>query len=150
MLAIRRSGRLALALALVAGATACTRVGQPVTDPAPHGAAEPEPVALPDVSGAWTGYLSVEGQGLDGTLQIEQDGGELSVVFEAPDFGLRAEGAGSVSAEGEVAVTLEYDLQCPGTAELAGLRSDDGLVLDGSLSASDCTGSSAGSFSFRR
>lgn len=150
MVSIRRSGSRALALALLLAAPACTRVGQPVAEPAPDVAVEPAPPPPPDVSGAWSGYLSVEGQGLDGTLQVEQDGSVLSVVFEAPGFGLRAEGAGQVSANGEVAVTLEYDLQCPGTAQLAGLRSDDGLVLDGSLTASDCTGSSAGSFSFRR
>lgn len=145
-ISLRHLPRAGLILLLALGA--CTRVGDPVPQPAPEPG--PAPRTLPDVSGAWTGFVSVEGQGLQGTLQVEQDGEALAVVFDAPEFGMRATGDGRIDADGDLVVTLAYDLQCPGTAELDGRRSDDGMVLDGSLTASDCTGSSGGSFSFRR
>lgn len=140
------------ALAAVLAVAACTRVGGPGAASAPEPTVPPGAAASapPDVSGPWSGYLSVEGQGLEGTLQVDQSGSTLDVTFDAPTFGLRAAGEGEIDSRGRVRVTLAYDLQCPGSADLEGRLSDDGMALDGSLSAEDCTGSSGGSFSFRR
>lgn len=134
-----------LALLALAG---CTRVGGGAGPAA--GSERPEPVRLPDVSGTWSGYVTVEGEGLDGTLRIQQDGPALSAVFEAPALGLVAEGEGRIDADGSLRITLGYDLQCPGSAEMEGRRAEDGLVLEGTLRASDCTGTTGGSFTFRR
>lgn len=114
-------------------------------------AASPAPApAIPDVSGEWSGFVSVEGQGIDGTLVLEQDGESLDAVFQAPSFGLAAEGTGTVSADGRVAIELTYNLQCPGQARMAGDLSADGMAMDGQLEAGDCTGSMLGSFRFTR
>ncbi|MEK9501304.1 hypothetical protein [Gaopeijia maritima] len=147
----RSMGLVALAAVLSAGG--CSMVGSPgaTGSPAPPLDETPPPAAMaPEVQGRWTGFMSVEGQGLNGTLDLAQDGHDLQAVFEAPDFGMIAEGPGSVDPEGRVVIRLTYNLQCEGTAELVGRRSSDGVVIDGTLTASDCTGSSEGSFSFRR
>lgn len=134
-----------VALLFLAG---CTRVGGGAGPAA--GSERPEPVRWPDVSGTWSGYVTVEGEGLDGTLRIQQDGPVLGAVFEAAALGLVAEGEGRIAADGSLRITLGYDLQCPGNAELEGRRAEDGLVLEGTLTASDCTGTTGGSFTFRR
>lgn len=145
---ITRTAPSALTLLLVL-ATACTTVGSGGSGSGAD-TPRPEPVRYPDVSGAWEGFVSLEGQGLDGTLQIEQNGSALVAVFVAPAMELRAQGGGSISSTGELTLALEYNLQCPGTATLHGQRSDDGLVVDGNIRAEDCTGSIGGSFTFRR
>lgn len=117
---------------------------------APAAAPQPEPVAFPDVSGSWRGFVSVEGQGIDGTLTLTQTDGDLEAVFRAPAFGLRATGTGFVTREGEVEVVLDYNLQCPGEAVMQGRFSSPDNRIEGDLDASDCTGAMLGSFRFSR
>jgi hypothetical protein len=131
------------ALVVLAACSTGTGSGSPESAPAPA----PAP---PDISGQWSGFVSVEGQGIDGTLVVEQEGGALEVVFQAPSFGLVAEGAGDVSPDGTVSISLLYDLQCPGEARMLGDVSGDGLSIDGQLDAGDCTGSMSGNFRFTR
>jgi hypothetical protein len=126
----------------------CTTVGSGSSAPGERQAA-PE-LRYPDVSGEWSGFLSVEGQTLDGTLRIDQTGPALTIDLEAPGFDLTASGQGSVDPDGAVVADLAYETQCPGVALLRGQRASDGLVLEGSLSAEDCTGRIVGSFSFKR
>lgn len=142
-----RHGRWLWVLALSACTPVAATSGAPAAPPEP---APEESPAIPLVEGRWTGFLSMEGQGLNGSLRIEQDADRLSGVFEAPDIGMVAEGDGSIEADGRLVLRLAYDLQCPGTAELTGRRAENGTVIDGTLTASDCTGSSEGSFTFRR
>jgi hypothetical protein len=123
-----------LVVALVAGACATT----------------PAPPSVPDVSGAWTGGVTVEGQAISGTLTLTQNGTELRAVFSAPSFGLTAEGGGTIDADGAFQVQLGYNMQCPGTAALSGRRSSDGAMLSGTVQASDCTGQMLGAFDFTR
>lgn len=129
-------GRMAgaLALALVVGGCASLGGGP----------------SFPDVGGTYTGGVSVEGQGIDGTLDISQEGPDLAVVFDAPSFGLTAEGQGTLGEDGSARVFLDYDLQCPGRAELVGRFSEDGTQFSGNITAGDCTGQMGGTFSFRR
>jgi hypothetical protein len=139
--------RLVALVALVGLASACAGSG---ASNGPLGGESPAPVEYPEVSGTWSGFVSVEGQGIDGSLVIRQDGPSLDVTLAAPAFGLDAEGAGSLAPDGAVTVELAYDLQCPGRAVLRGRVSADGLALDGELEASDCTGSTSGRFRFTR
>lgn len=144
------SSLVAVVAVFSAGCSMVGSAGTPGSSAPPPPAEAPPAPAAPEVAGRWTGFMSVEGQGLNGTLDLDQDGHDLQAVFEAPDFGMVAEGAGSVDAAGRVVIRLTYNLQCEGTAELVGRRSPDGVVIDGTLTASDCTGSSEGSFTFRR
>lgn len=146
-----RLGSVLTALLLL-GSAACTPVATGGSDGAPRPASESTAPAVeaPVVEGRWTGFISVEGQGVNGILDLDQEATDLLAVFQAPDFGLLAEGRGLIAADGGIVLRLAYDLQCPGIAEMIGERSPDGAVLQGTLTASDCTGSSEGSFTFRR
>ena len=147
-LAARR--RLAASIWVAVALSGCTTVGQGAASPAPEDR-PPEPERpVPDVAGGWSGFLSVEGQTLDGTLEIDQTGPVLIIRFDAPGFGLTATGEGSMDADGALSADLAYETQCPGVARLQGQRASDGLVLEGSLRAEDCTGQIVGSFAFKR
>ncbi len=132
-------------------AAACTPVGSgqgPGTAP-PTPDVAPERT-VPNLNGAWTGFLSVEGENLDGTLQIQQTGSVLSMVLEAPGFELRASGTGRVGPEGGITADLQYETTCPGVARLRGSLEADGLAMSGPLTVEDCTGSASGTFLFNR
>lgn len=115
--------------------------------PSSSGGAAP---ALPQVAGAWTGGVTVEGQTVPGTLTLAQDGAVLSASFVAPAFGLSAEGGGTISSDGGIEVQLNYDMQCPGTATMRGTLNDAGNSISGTVQASDCTGQMVGAFDFTR
>lgn len=112
-------------------------------------ASTPEP-SFPDVAGEWSGGVDVEGQSVPGTLVVTQEQGALTVTFGAPAFGLTAEGAGTISPEGEIVINLTYNMQCPGQARMTGDLTSEGAVMSGTLEAGDCTGSITGLFQFRR
>lgn len=150
-----RVGWLVLAGASLLAA-ACTTVGSGQgseqgsgTAPATGPGVEPERT-VPNLGGAWTGFLSVEGENLDGTLRIEQTGSILSMVLEAPGFELRATGTGRVELDGAIRADLQYETTCPGVARLRGSLEGDGLALSGPLTVEDCTGSASGTFLFNR
>ena len=131
-----RAGALRSAsLIVIALTAACASFGAP---------------SIPAVAGEYEGSINVQGQSISGGLTIEQAGTELQAVFVAPELSLRAEGSGSVDSDGNVRMTLQYDLQCPGEAQLAGSLNDAGTELSGRLDAGDCTGDISGTFSFRR
>jgi hypothetical protein len=136
-----------LAAALLAACSSGPGAGPGAApDPAP----EAGPPDYPEASGSWTGSLIVEGQPIDGTLELGQDGGDLTALLAAPAMGVTAEGGGTISREGEVRILLDYDVQCPGSAELIGTLGPGGATLAGILEAGDCTGSTSGSFEFHR
>ena len=108
----------------------------------------------PSIAGEWTGLLTLDDASMSAELRVQQRGGALEGVLEARFEGggsdLVATGDGRIRSDGVVFLTLSYDLRCAGRLELEGRRSSDGFVLDGTVSARDCTGGSEGSFSFRR
>ena len=105
---------------------------------------------MPQVAGEYGGAVMVQGQEIPGSLIVTQRARRLVVVFEAPPLGLSARGAGAVEADGTARITLNYDLQCPGEAELVGQFSGEGSVFQGEIVARDCTGEIPGTFSFSR
>ena len=106
--------------------------------------------SLPAIGGQYEGEVTVQGQGIPGSLALEQSGADLTATFAAPSFGLMAKGEGSVQSDGTISLELSYDLQCPGAAELSGSVSPDGRRLEGTIDASDCTGDVTGTFRFER
>ena len=106
--------------------------------------------SYPDVDGRYQGTVVVEGQAIPGTLDLVQDGPALGVVFDAPSLGLQARGTGRVSEDGAARARVEYNLQCPGVAELNGDFGADASTFRGSVTASDCTGELSGVFDFSR
>lgn len=116
---------------------------------------EPDTPAIPDpepprVEGSWNGAWIVEGQQVQGTLVIRQQGNELAATFSSAALGKPALGSGRVEDDGRVRLELEYDLSCPGKARMTGTLGEGGAVLGGALAATDCTGDAAGTFSFAR
>ena len=107
-------------------------------------------VEYADISGAWSGFLSIDDQALDATLLIDQTASVLSLRLDASEFGLTAEGEGRLDPDGTIVADLTYETQCGGVARLEGLLAADGLALEGNLGAEDCTGRIEGAFSFRR
>lgn len=103
-----------------------------------------------DLAGTYTGGVTLQGQAINGDLEITQSGYDLTAAFSAPSMGLQAEGEGRVSDEGTVVMELGYDLECPGTARLSGRVRSDGRRLSGNVEATDCTGTVSGTFSFTR
>ena len=105
---------------------------------------------VPDVSGVWLGGVTVEGQVIEGTLDLTQEGSALEARFTAPAFGITAEGEGTVGVDGAVEIDLGYYMECAGSALMRGQLSADGTALSGTLQATDCTGQMVGAFDFAR
>ena len=130
--------------------SSCTTVGAGEgTAPPTRPDVEPDR-PVPSLGGAWTGFLSVDGENLDGTLEIQQTGSELTMVLVAPGFDLTASGTGRVGRGGDITADLRYETQCPGVARLRGSLEADGLAISGPLTVEDCTGSASGTFLFNR
>lgn len=127
-------GGLAGLLALVVAACATTP-------------AAPPPAQL---AGTYSGTVSLGGQQtIFGSLQITQAGSDLGLRFSFAEIGVEAEGTGTATPdgfEGEV----EYVLQCPGVAVFDGRLDEEGRVLAGSLTATDCDSAMQGTFRFTR
>lgn len=102
------------------------------------------------MEGDYRGAVMVQGESVDGTLSIDQDGSRLDVSFSAPALDLLASGQGILRADGTARVVLAYDLQCPGEAEMVGAFNADGSRFEGEVRARDCTGEMPGTFSFGR
>ena len=132
-------------------AAACTPVGSgqgPGTAP-PTPDVAPERT-VPNLNGAWTGFLSVEGENLQSNEYVPDLDDVYRFDLEAPGFELRATGTGRVELDGAIRADLQYETTCPGVARLRGSLEADGLALSGPLTVEDCTGSASGTFLFNR
>ena len=125
-----------MASLLLVGASACAALG-----------GGPD---YPEVAGHYAGVVVVEGQTIEGELEVVQVGPALTVIFQAPSFNLRALGDGQLQADGSARLQVEYDLQCPGVAEMTGDFTEGARNFRGSLVATDCSGELAGTFDFAR
>lgn len=132
---VRRLLKLSALALLVVLPWACASAGGP---------------GLPNVAGDYRGAVMIQGQGVDGTLSIDQAGSALGVTFDAPGFDLMATGQGMLRPDGTARIVLSYDLQCPGEAIMVGAFTDDGTRFEGEIRAEDCTGEIPGTFSFGR
>ena len=110
-------------------------------------AAPPEPEVM-DVAGLYDASFDVQGQVLTGTMEIRQDGTDLTATFDSP-MGVTADGSGVISGD-QVGLELDYMMECPGTARLEGRVRDEGARISGTFTASDCTGGGSGGFSLVR
>jgi hypothetical protein len=102
----------------------------------------------PQLAGGWTGYIEVEGQQILGTLQVSQDDRDLGATFASTGLIGQARGQGKIEKDGTVTMELAYKTQCDGKMVLAG--SADPARLQGTVSATDCTGTARGGFTFTR
>lgn len=110
----------------------------------------PAPTAAAAVGGSWNGIWEIDGQRIEGTLTLRQTGSDLDATFASAALGSDAVGTGMVGEGDSVRLTLNYNVACPGTAELTGELRQQGALLGGSLVASDCTGRATGTFAFTR
>lgn len=145
-----RTAAVALAWAAALATAACASAGASGTESTNGTVPEPAAPEVPDVQGVWHGSVTVEGQTIESTLDLTQDGVDLGAEFSAPAFGLEADGGGTVDAEGNVRLILDYNLECPGSALLNGVLRADGSMLSGTVEATDCTGQILGAFDFQR
>ena len=102
-----------------------------------------------DVAGTYPGGMSLDGLDIDGTLEITQVGTKLTAVFDAPSFGVRAEGTGTIVGD-MIELSLAYNIECEGIATLTGQILAETMRYTGDITASDCTAELAGTFSFTR
>jgi hypothetical protein len=142
--ALHRSIQLSLLAALSAGCSAIR------FDPEPESAPAPSRPRLVSLDGSWGGVWEIEGQRIEGTLVLRQDGSDLEATFASPTLGGTATGEGSLEDDGQVELDLAYNIACPGTARLTGSLQGQGSRLGGALIATDCTGKANGTFSFTR
>lgn len=126
-----------LAFLLVGFVAGCSTLG--------FGESEPE---TPDISGEYTGTISLQGQQFYGDLEVQQEeDGALELSFQFPELGLTATGTGQATPAGFTA-EIPYTITCPGTANLEGVQSSMDRTLTGSLVAEDCESSLTGTFRF--
>jgi hypothetical protein len=126
-----------LLLALVSTACSAIRFGGPPAPPPPQ------------LAGGWTGYIEVEGQQILGTLQVSQEDRDLGATFLSTGLIAEARGQGKIAKDGTVTMELGYRTQCDGKMVLAGTAADPSR-LQGTVSATDCTGTARGGFTFTR
>ena len=110
----------------------------------------PPPAPPAQLAGRWSGFLEVEGQQILGTLIVTQKGRDLGVTFTSNGLIESASGNGKVGGDGAVRMELEYTTQCAGQIVLAGGTVAANARLEGTVSATDCTGNARGGFTFSR
>lgn len=140
----KRALVMAIVAVLVTGCSAI-RFGNDTPADTPR-TPPPPPISA---AGSWAGSWEVEGQEIQGTLDMLQSGSNLSARFTSETLG-EATGSGKVEDEDRVRLELAYHTQCPGRAQLNGRILDQEARFRGTLVASDCTGDAAGSFAFTR
>jgi hypothetical protein len=112
-------------------------------------ASAPSEPPIAQVAGNYSGSINIQGQTLFGNLNLTQEGAAVTAQFSLPDIALSARGEGTATESG-VRLEVPYTLMCPGTAVFNGSLEEDGRTLSGNLTATDCDGSSNGTFRFIR
>lgn len=130
-----------LALTLLVTVAACTRVGAPTT-------ASPEPLEGADdlvpTPSALSGMATLGGQRLRVSLELSTDKrGRGTGHLEIPDLPLTADGPALWRGDA-LELDLRYDGACPGDLRIRATRASDGIRVEGTISAKDCTGEESG------
>jgi len=100
------------------------------------------------MAGEFRGVLWVEGEAVEAFLELGQSGSGVTGTLRS-QAGLSGEGTGTASGR-SLRMVFPYRIECPGTFEMEGDLTADGLRIQGRFQAVDCTGSARGSFEFRR
>ena len=100
-----------------------------------------------DLPGTYSGWMTVDGNDLQASVSLTVEGDSVTVRLSVPDLGSVTQGQGRIEAEG-FSFQVPYDLGCPGQATFRGQQNAETRVLSGSIQASDCNGTMAGSFRF--
>ncbi len=95
----------------------------------------------------YQGYLQMDGGRVQAALQLVRDGRRRVLGAFQGVSGVVADGEGVLRGEA-LSLLLTYGGDCPGRIELEGVWDQDARVFEGTVQASDCTGSSFGTFSF--
>lgn len=113
--------------------------------------AEPEPPApaVIQVAGSYSGNISIDGNFLPARMTVGQDGSTLVLEFQVAEIGVATRGEGVAHAD-RFTGRVPYEILCPGVAEFEGRMEEDGRVLAGTLRATDCDGTTNGTFRFTR
>src|SRR5688572_22963192 len=112
---------IGLGAALVAGCSAIRF--EPDTPPVEPPRQEARPAV--SAAGSWAGAWVVEGQRIQGSLELAQSGADLTARFSSSALG-EATGSGKVGDDGQVSLELSYRTQCPGRARLTGQIMEEG------------------------
>lgn len=89
------------------------------------------------------GSVTFDGNRIALTLELVNDGGEVSARLTIPDLDLDAGGAGEIRGE-EVTLELTYAGSCAGSLTLEGDFREVRRRIQGRLTARDCTGEESG------
>jgi hypothetical protein len=127
-----------LLLVLVAGVAACGRT-----------APEPPAPAVIQLAGSYSGNITVDGNFLPARMTVGQDGAALTLEFQVAEVGISTRGEG-VAHTDRFTGRVPYQILCPGEAEFEGRLEEDGRLLTGTLRATDCDGTTNGTFRFTR
>jgi hypothetical protein len=112
-------------------------------------ASAPSEPPVAQVAGSYSGSINVQGQTLFGNMNLTQEGAAVTVQFSLPDIALSANGEGTATASG-MRMEVPYTIMCPGTAVFNGSLEEDGRTLSGTVTATDCDGTTNGTFRFQR
>jgi hypothetical protein len=118
--------------------------GRPTRDRSPEA---PGAEFDPAEGEVYQGYLEMDGGRVQAALQLVRDGRRrVRGAFQGVS-GVVADGEGVLRGE-TLSLLLTYGGDCPGRMELEGVWDRGAKVYEGRVEASDCTGSSSGTFSF--
>lgn len=135
---------MAVMVAAVIFASGCTMVrGAPTASPDGTATVEPFEQANPEALRAYGGSVTFDGNRISLVLELVGADTEYSARLSIPSLDLDAGGEGRVDGE-RLVVELSYAGTCPGQLRLNGRFQDGMRRIEGSLTASDCTGEEEG------
>jgi len=95
----------------------------------------------------YQGFLEMDGGRVPAALELVREGRrDVRAALQATS-GLLADGEGELRGR-TLSLDLSYEGDCPGRMSLEGEWNQDERTYEGSVQASDCTGSGRGRFSF--
>jgi len=106
-----------------------------------------------NTAGTYTGVFVVDGQPLDGTLQLEtESGGSVTGSVRVPMMGIRGDFEGTL-VENQLTFEVTYhnpETGCEGVASGTATVGEDGATIEGPMRVSECGEVMSASLRFRR